>query len=183
MQKIFLVTGNANKLAEWRRLLPPSVDINSVDVDLTEIQSSDPEEIVADKAKRAYAVVGKPVVVEDVSAGLVKLGGLPGPFVKFFIKSVGEDVLFKLADHEGDAAVVSCSIAYYDGQNLVTVKGEVNGTVVASRGENGFGFDKTFVPDGEMKTYAEMTSEEKDTASHRSLAIKIFVKELENVGK
>ena len=75
MSEIFLVTGNKNKLAEWQRLVPSNIDIESVDIDLTEIQSIDSEEIVADKAKRAFEAVGKPVVIEDVSAGLEKLGG------------------------------------------------------------------------------------------------------------
>lgn len=178
MQKIFLVTGNANKVAEWRRQLPLDIEIDSVDIDLPEIQSGDPQEIVADKAKRAYAAAGKPVVVEDVSASLAKLGGLPGPFVKFFLKTLGNDALFTLAGKQGEPAVASCSIAYYDGQNLLTVRGDVNGTIVASRGDNGFGFDKTFVPDGYDQTYAEMSGEQKDSISHRSVAIKLFVNAL-----
>lgn len=178
MNKIFLVTGNANKLVEWRRQLPSDIEIDSIDIDLPEIQSIDPEEIMADKAKRAYEATGKPVVVEDVSAGLEKLGGLPGPFVKFFIKQLGDDVLFQLAGDEGEPASVSCSIAYYDGRNLLTVRGDVKGTVVASRGENGFGFDKTFVPEGQSLTYAEMSGAKKDSVSHRSVAIKLFVDKL-----
>lgn len=178
MTKIFLVTGNANKLEEWRRQLPSDIEIDSLNVDLPEIQSIDPEEIVADKARRAYAATGKPVVVEDVSAGLEKLGGLPGPFVKFFIKKMGENVLFQLAGKDGESATVSCSIAYYDGSELLTVRGDVKGTIVAARGENGFGFDKTFIPDGHEHTYAEMSEEEKDNVSHRSVAIKLFTDEI-----
>ena len=86
MTQIFLVTGNKNKLREWQEVLPANVQIDTVDVDLDEIQSDDPEVIVADKARRAYEKVGKPVVVEDVEAGLEKLGGLPGPFIKYFLK-------------------------------------------------------------------------------------------------
>lgn len=181
MNKIFLVTGNANKLEEWRRQLPSDIMIDSVDLDLPEIQCIDPEEIVADKARRAYEATGKPVVVEDVSAGLDRLGGLPGPFVKFFIKKLGDDVLFQLAGGEGGPATVSCSIAYFDGESLLTVRGDVAGTVVASRGENGFGFDKTFVPNGHTLTYAEMPGEEKDAVSHRSVAIKLFVEKLRSI--
>ena len=181
MNKIFLVTGNAHKLEEWRRQLPEDIEMDSVDVDLPEIQSIDPEEIVADKAKRAYEATGKPVVVEDVSAGLEKLEGLPGPFIKFFIKKLGNEALFLLAGEEGERATVSCSVAYYDGQKLLTVRGDVHGIVVKSRGESGFGFDSTFVPDGQNLTYAEMGGEEKDKVSHRSVAIRLFVEQLRKI--
>jgi inosine triphosphate pyrophosphatase len=178
MNKIFLITGNKNKLEEWRRQLPEDIEIDSVDLDLTEIQSMDPEEIIVDKARRAHEATKKPVVVEDVSAGLIKLGGLPGPFIKFFIKALGNDALIKLAGEQNEPAIVSCSIAYYDGHDLLTVRGDVTGTVVASRGSNGFGFDTTFVPAGQNLTYAEMSGGQKDGASHRSIAIKLFVDEL-----
>lgn len=179
MKQIFLVTGNKNKLAEWRRLLPTDISIDSLDVDLAEIQSTDPEEIVADKAKRAFEVTGKPVVVEDVSASLSSLNGLPGPFIKFFIKALGEDALYTLSNKKKEPASVSCSIAYYDGVELIIVTGVVEGSVVASRGGNGFGFDKTFVPNGEIETYAQMSSEKKDSVSHRSKAVRLFVEALE----
>ncbi|MDB5161877.1 MAG: inosine triphosphate pyrophosphatase isoform [Candidatus Saccharibacteria bacterium] len=176
--KITLVTGNAHKLEEWRRQLPSDIEIDSVELDLNEIQSIDPLEIMADKAKRAYEALGIPVVVEDVSAGLLKLGGLPGPFVKFFIKTLGGDALFQLAGREDEPAITSCSIAYFDGHELITVRGDVKGTVVAPRGESTFGFDRTFVADGQHLTYGEMSGEEKDKISHRSVAIKLFVDEL-----
>lgn len=181
MKHIFLVTGNAHKLEEWRRLLPADIEIESLDIDLDEIQSIDPQEIVADKARRAYERVGKPVVVEDVSAGLEKLGGLPGPFVKFFIKQLGGDALYILAGGNGEKATVSCSIGYYDGKELVTVRADVHGEVVHMRGEHGFGFDGTFVPNGHDKSYAEMLDSEKDGVSHRAKAIELFVRELEKI--
>lgn len=154
--------------------------VDSIDIDLPEIQSTDPEEIVADKAKRAYEATGKPVVVEDVSAGLEKLGGLPRPFIKFFIKKPGGDVLFQLTGKEDEVATISCSIAYYDGINMVTVRSNIEGTVVAKRGQEGFEFDGTFVPDGESLTYGEMSSEQKDQVSHRSVAIRLFIDALRN---
>jgi inosine triphosphate pyrophosphatase len=177
-QHILLVTGNANKLREWQGLMPNDITLESIDLDLPELQSDDPETIVADKAKRAYEAAGKPVVVEDVSAELVRLNGLPGPFIKFFIKRLGNDALYQLAGKEGEAAIVSCAAAYYDGEKLITVRGDVHGTVVAARGDNGFGFHVTFVPDGHTKTYAEMTSDEKNSVSHRGRAIQLLIDEL-----
>ena len=178
MKQIFLVTGNPKKLKEWQAMMPEDIDFESVDIDLTEIQSDDPEEIVVDKAKRAYAAAGKPVVVEDVSAGLEKLHGLPGPFIKYFVKSLGGDALYQLAGREGERATISCTIAYYDGQNVITARGDVHGTIVAPRGDDKFFFDITFVPDGETQTYAEMSLEKKNSLSHRHKAVQLFLEKL-----
>lgn len=169
---ITLVTSNKGKLVEWQRLLPPEFKLVAADIDLEEIQSLDMEVIIKDKARRAYEKVGGPVIVEDVSAGLDKLGGLPGPFIKFFEIKMGLDVLFQLAESKGDPATVVAIVAYYDGAKLITARGEVRGTVVSARGEQGFGFDKTFVPAGHHKTYGEMEPEEKDSGSHRSIAVR-----------
>ncbi len=84
--KLTLVTGNKGKLAEWQRLLPKNIEMTNHDVDLNEIQSLNSEEIVSDKAKRAYKILKTPVVVEDVSVGVEHLCWLPGPFIKIFIQ-------------------------------------------------------------------------------------------------
>jgi inosine triphosphate pyrophosphatase len=178
MKHIFLVTGNPNKLNEWRGVLPTDITMDTLDLDLVEIQTSDPAELVEDKVKRAYEAVQKPVVVEDVSVNLHKLNGLPGPFIKFFLKAMGSDALFRLAGKEGEKATVTCSIAYYDGKDLLVVHADVNGSIVAPRGKEGFGFDVTFVPEGETLTYAEMNSEKKNLVSHRQKAIKLFVEKI-----
>lgn len=157
--------------------MPSTIDLQSVDVDLIEIQSDNTEEIITDKAKRAYEHVGKPVIVEDVDAGLEKLAGLPGPFIKFFNKKLGKDALYKLAGREGEKATVACTAAYYDGDRMIVVRGEINGTVVAPRGDS-FGFDIVFVPDGETQTFGEMSPEKKNSMSHRHKAIQLLVEKL-----
>lgn len=182
MQTITLVTGNKGKLAEWQRLFPAEFRLEAADLDLDEIQSLDPEAIVTDKVRRAYAKLGKPVIVEDVSAGLDNLGGLPGPFIKFFEERLGFDALFRLAEAEGDPVTVRCAIAYYDGKTLLTAAGQTKGTVVKSRGRGGFGFDKNFVPAGQNKTYGQMTPAEKDAVSHRGKAIAAFIPQLQSLG-
>lgn len=176
--KITLVTGNANKLKEWQAIMPAHIELLSVDVDLTEIQSGDPEVIVADKLRRAYDHVGAPVIVEDVDAGLDKLNGLPGPFIKFFNEKLGKDALYKLAGSEGELATVACTAGYYDGKEMIIVRGEKRGTVVAPRGDS-FGFDIVFVPEGETLTYAEMSKEKKNSLSHRQKAIRMLTEKLE----
>jgi inosine triphosphate pyrophosphatase len=177
---VTLVTGNSHKLAEFKRLFPANFKFEIVDLDLPEIQNFDAREIVADKAKRAYAEVGKPVIVEDVSAGLDELNGLPGPFIKFFEQRMGDDALYQLAGKLAPATITS-TIGYYDGSELVISKGVVRGSVMPPRGDSGFGFDCCFLPNGQTKTYAEMSKAEKDAMSHRALSVKAFLKQLKQL--
>lgn len=178
MQKFYLVTGNSGKAAAFKRLLPSNLDFELVDLDLPEIQSMDTKQIVADKAMRAYAAVGKPVLVEDVSAGLAALNGLPGPFIKYFENQMGADALYQLTLGRSVQATVISTLAYYDGVNTIICEGVVEGTAVAARGKSGFGFDACFMPSGQTKTYAEMTDAQKDAISHRTLSVKQLLTQL-----
>lgn len=177
---VTLVTGNKGKATEWQRLLPKKFALQTADIDLDEIQSMDLVAIIEDKAKRAYERIGTPVLVEDVASGLVKLGGLPGPFIKYFELELGMDALYKLAEQEGDPAIVTCTVAYYDGVTMITAEGVTRGTVVPTRGNNGFGFDAVFMPNGSNKTYGEMNASEKDAVSHRGKAITALIALLPN---
>lgn len=183
MNEIILVTGNAHKLREWQQSMPEGLELSSIDLDLPELQSADPIEIVSDKAKKAFTIVGKPVIVEDVSAGLLELEGLPGPFIKFFMKKLGQGALYQLAGYrDGAQAVVSCAATYFDGVKAISVTGDVTGKVVKPRGDSSFGFDVTFVPDGHEQTYAEMDTQLKNKISHRALAITNLINALQDYG-
>jgi inosine triphosphate pyrophosphatase len=177
---ITLVTGNAHKLEQWQRMFPTDITLEAVDIDLVEIQSFDPKVIVEDKAKRAYEQLQKPVMVEDVSAGIDHLNGLPGPFIKYFEQQLGKEVLYILAGKTCPATVI-CTTAYFDGSTLLFGQGIVHGLVVAARGDSGFGFDYVFQPDGTTKTRAEMSPEEKDMYSHRRLAIEDLLPQLRSL--
>ncbi len=168
MQTITLVTGNPHKLAELEKVFPASLRLTSQKLDMDEIQSLDVHEIVRHKLQQAYAQVHGPVIVEDVSAELEKLNGLPGPFVKFFEQKLGTGALYKLAG-EGRVRVV-CTMGYYDGTTEHTVDGVLEGTVVAPREGEGFGFDFVIIPDGYDKTMSELGLKVKNSISHRAKA-------------
>ncbi len=180
MQTITLVTGNNNKVREYEALLPKNTNIAFVTrkIDLAEIQSLDLEVIVRDKLQRAYEMVREPVIVEDVAAGLVSLGGLPGPFMKFFEQKLGDTALFTLAKQPGEPVIIVCISGYYDGAKIVVGVGELRGKVVPPRGTNGFGFDSVVVPEGETQTMAEMSDEKKNSISHRGKAVKALLDQL-----
>jgi non-canonical purine NTP pyrophosphatase (RdgB/HAM1 family) len=179
MHTITFVTGNANKLRELRALAPPSLQFESRSIDIPEIQSLDVREVVIDKVHRAYAEMHGPVIVEDVSTGLDELQGLPGPFFKFFEKTLGKRTLLELSKQQSPRVTIRCVAAYYDGADMYFGEGIIKGCVVEPRGQHGFGFDFTVIPDGETRTMAEMTMEEKNAISHRAQAFRSLLEKIE----
>lgn len=168
MSSITLVTGNPHKLAELQTVFPPHLFLKSAKLDLEEIQSLDLHQIVRHKLHQAYASVESPVIIEDVSAELEILNGLPGPFIKFFEERLGNDALFKLGGET--RAKIICSMGYFDGVHEYIVDGVLDGSIVAPRDDEGFGFDCVLIPDGYDQTLSEMGSDIKNTISHRRKA-------------
>jgi non-canonical purine NTP pyrophosphatase (RdgB/HAM1 family) len=178
MAQITVVTGNPDKLKEIQLIAGNNIKLVSKPIDLIEIQSMDLKEIVENKVKAAYEAVGGPVIVEDVSAGLDGLEGLPGTFYKYFRQRLSETVLLKLVPVAGSNKVtIQCLAAYYDGHKIIYGLGVVKGTVVEPRGKNGFGFDPVIVPNGSKSTLGEMLPDQKIEYDHRGQAFrKLFAK-------
>lgn len=170
MSRLRLVTGSAGKLAEARRIFGP--ELESVALDLPEIQSLDPVEVARAKAEAASALVDGMVVVDDTGLGLVALGGFPGPLVKWMLEAVGAEGIARVAAALGDdRAVVTCVVVAREGEREIVASVEVEGSIVAPRGAGGFGWDGIFAPrDGGGCTYAELDDEVKDRIGHRGRA-------------
>jgi non-canonical purine NTP pyrophosphatase (RdgB/HAM1 family) len=164
------VTGNPGKLAEARRLA--GADLESVAIDLPEIQSLDLAEVLAAKAEAAFAHVGRPLIVEETGLELAALSGFPGPLVRWMLEAVGAEGIARTALALGEpGARAVCLLAWTDGTTTVTGRGETAGELVLPpRGENGFGWDPVFRPAGETRTYGELADVEKDALGHRGRA-------------
>ncbi|MCA9330830.1 non-canonical purine NTP pyrophosphatase [Candidatus Saccharibacteria bacterium] len=180
MKTIYLVTGNPNKLREWKRMIPSGIELNlePLDIEIAEIQSLGATDIITDKAHKAFAAATGPIIVEDISAGLDKLNGLPGPFIKYFEEALGKGALHTLAQEEAAPATLTATMAYYDGATLLVASADLHGQVVAPRGGEGWGFDFCFMPDGSSQTFSEMGPEAKDKVSHRSAAIRNLLRQI-----
>ncbi len=151
--------------------------LDHVSLDLQEIQSLDPEEIVRDKAIKAYEHLQRPVLVEDVSYVFHALGNLPGPFIKWFEKELGKEGLCRLVDGKDRGCTASVVYGYHDGQTVHLIRGSMSGTVADHpRGERSFGWSDTFIPEGMDKTYAELTDEEQAPIAMRRKALEEFRK-------
>ncbi len=177
MNKIFFITGNENKLREAKEILGDRIE--SLNINLIEIQSSDPHEIIKHKLEEAKEKYGGCFVVEDTSLYLEGMNGLPGPLIKWFLKTIGNSGLTKLTSLYGEKAIAKCIVGYFDGEKTLFFEGTITGKIVESNGTNGFGWDKIFQPEGYEKTFAEMNADEKNSMSHRRKAFEKLKKYLD----
>lgn len=171
MEKLVVVTGNQGKAKEIGSILGKEVE--AIPLDIPEIQSLDVEEVALHKASKAYEELKRPVIVDDTGMIIDSLNGLPGALVAFFLDSVGADgILSMVGQTENRKASVSTCIGFADENGTKTFTGTIEGNLSNSLlGDNGFGYDPIFIPDGFDRTYAEMTSEEKNQVSMRKLAL------------
>ncbi len=173
VKELIFVTGNENKLQEARSILQ-EYDIWNTKLELPEIQGT-AEEIVIAKAKAAFRILKKPCFVEDVSFGFEAWNGLPGPYIKDFIRQIGVEKLPSLVEGKSPVAETTCMIGLAMAENDVQiVKGTIRGKVVSAGGDNGFDYDRIFIPEGFEKRYSEMSDEEKNSISHRGEAYRKF---------
>ncbi|XP_060565350.1 inosine triphosphate pyrophosphatase-like [Ruditapes philippinarum] len=181
MKPIVIVTGNANKLKEFKQILGSDFphEITSQDIDLPEYQGT-PEEVATEKSKLAVQHIKGPCLVEDTSLCFNALGGLPGPYIKWFLSKIGPEGLHKmLAGFEDKTAEAVCVFAYCSGEPGSKPElfiGRTPGSIVEPRGPRDFGWDPCFQPEGYDQTYAEMPKVEKNKISHRGRAMELFKK-------
>ena len=159
MTKITFITGNQKKADYLAKYL--GFPVEHVKLDLDEIQSLDLKEIVEHKVRQAYEKIKKPVIVEDVSLEFAALGRLPGTFIKFFVDEVPFETICSMIDGKTRKATARCVFGYFDGQDLKLFEGGLDGEIATTpSGENGYGWDKIFIPQGYTVTRASL--DEKD---------------------
>lgn len=171
MNKLFFATGNKDKVAEAQAILDVPIEILNVELD--EVQDLNLETIAKKKATVAYELVKSPVFVDDVSMEIEVWKNFPGPFIKYLREAGGNDLLlYMMRNEEERRAKVIATIGYHDGKNVHAFTAVEPGVITKMpRGENSWGFDPIFQPDGSNLTFAEMTTEEKNNRSHRRHAL------------
>ncbi|PAA85350.1 hypothetical protein BOX15_Mlig015606g2 [Macrostomum lignano] len=176
---VTFVTGNPNKLRELNSILLTaglSDRVVNKDIDLPELQGL-PEMVAREKCRLAAERVGGPVLVEDTSLCFNALGGLPGVYIKWFLDALGPDGLPKLlAAFPDKSAEARCVFAYSrgPGQEVKVFAGVCPGSIADKpAGDNRFGWDPIFKPDGFHETFAQMVPEVKNTISHRAKALSL----------
>lgn len=172
--KIEYITSNKKKFEEAQHILS-EWELEQVHLELQEIQGT-PEEIIKAKAKEALRILDRPLIVEDVSFACPAIGGLPGPYIKDFLKALGEHGIYELINKYDDHSVrVTCFVAYIKPDlDPVIFEGTQDGAIVAPRGHVRHGthsWNAIFQPKGSDKTFGELTIAEHSKISMRFHAL------------
>ena len=200
--KIVLASRNRKKIGELRTLLSesfPNIEILSLDdvgIHGEIVEDGESFEENALIKARAAAQSGYIGVGDDSGLSVDALGGEPGIYSARYAERCGrgddhndaannEALLARLAglapEARGGAFVCSIACVLPDGREF-TVKGEARGRILEDyRGEGGFGYDPLFWYEPLCKTFAELSSDEKNSVSHRGRAIRLFADALARV--
>ncbi|CAG7920484.1 unnamed protein product [Penicillium olsonii] len=161
MAPLTFVTGNPNKVIEFNAIVGKTISIQPLALDIPEIQGT-LEEIATDKCRRASHIINGPVLIEDSALEFRAMKGLPGPYIKYFLESLGNDGLNKLLDpYEDKHAEAVCTFAFSSGPDMdpLVFQGRLEGNIVPARGPPVFGWEPIFEHNGE--TLAEMEHDKK----------------------
>lgn len=138
--KLLCATGNVQKFNLGKIAFDKQgIDLEQVFIDIDEIQGEDPEIILADKAKKAFAVVGAPVIVSDDSWSIPALNGFPGAYMKSMNHWLQpEDFINLMKDKDDRTIYLDQRLAYIDHDGIVTFDKRLTGVVVKTpKGETG----------------------------------------------
>ncbi|HEV7741046.1 MAG TPA: RdgB/HAM1 family non-canonical purine NTP pyrophosphatase [Pseudolysinimonas sp.] len=179
MTRFVLATHNAHKVEELRRILGERLGPH-------ELVAYDGPEPVEDggtfaenaliKARAASAHTGLPALADDSGISVAALGGAPGIHSARYAgtRVDADNVAHLLAAMSGirdRSATFDCAAALVDGEYEHVELGVWPGSVLeAAEGENGFGYDPVFRPDGLAGASALLTPDEKNAISHRARA-------------
>jgi len=176
--RVLLATGNAHKVEEVREILGPDVEVVGHDTGVDETGTTFEENALL-KARALVASGGELAVADDSGIEIDHLDGRPGIHSARWVAE-GEWIPAVLRELDGVAPdgrgcryVCAAAAVWPDGRE-VGVRGVVEGAIAdAPRGEGGFGYDPIVVPlEGDGRTFAEMSPDEKHQISHRARAFR-----------
>ena len=193
--KFVVATSNMGKLREMREILQKlgietiSQAEAGVEIDVEETGATFYENALL-KAEAVCRATGLPAVADDSGLMVDALGGAPGVYSRRYGGGGLDDsglcayLLNKMENMEQRGAKFVCSIVcvFPDG-DIISAEGEIFGSILtAPRGGDGFGYDPVFQPCGMDRSFAELSPAEKNTMSHRAIALNKFICLLEKRG-
>ncbi|MCR3956397.1 MAG: RdgB/HAM1 family non-canonical purine NTP pyrophosphatase [Gudongella sp.] len=194
MRKLILSTDNKNKAKELREILKdlPLEILTKKEAgveDLQVVEDGDTLEYNSLKKARELAeLVDHMVMADDSGLFVDALDGEPGVYSSRYGGEDGNDglnnqtLLRNLKGRERTAAFRTVIALITEDGKEYTVKGECRGKILEEpKGDNGFGYDPLFVPEGYSETFAQLPADIKNSISHRRRAIDALREKLEEI--
>lgn len=192
--KLAIATNNAHKLQEIRAILGDSFDELlslgdlGIDIDIEETGTTFKENAVL-KAETIYKLCGMPTLADDTGLMVDALDGAPGVYSARYAGIEHNDknnralLLKNLQNVENRNAHFETVIAIcFPNGDILTSSGRVDGYILhEERGIEGFGYDSLFYSNELKKSFAEATSYEKNSVSHRGRALRAMLAKLNEV--
>lgn len=181
MLKIVLATNNIHKTEEIKPFLTGiellTLKEAGIDADIPETAETFVQNALL-KAKGIFNLCGLPCIADDSGLEVIALNNRPGVHSAYYSGSRDsqknmEKVLQEMQNETNRRARFKTIMVYYDENSFRYFEGVTYGNLAwQPAGEQGFGYDPVFIPDGYDRTYAQMSTEEKNKISHRGKAIR-----------
>lgn len=181
MNKITFITTNKMKFEEASRIMAEfDIEIEQLDIPYEEDHDLGIEEIAKQSAKKMAEKLGKPVMVDDTGVFIDAYKNFPGPVAKFVFQNIGYPGLFKLLEGVDPSGHFETAAAFCEpGGTPHVFSGRMAGKFIIARDLQEAGFMpymQIFVPNGFDRTISELTTEEKNSISHRAEAFRKLAK-------
>jgi XTP/dITP diphosphohydrolase len=200
VRRIVLATRNGHKVRELQTILADL--ISELDLEIVGMgEFPDVADVVETgvtfaqnatlKAVAVAGATGLPALADDSGLAVDVLGGAPGVFSARWAGTRGQDranlelllgQLCDVPDEQRTAAFVCAAVLALPDGTVVLREGRMTGTLAREpRGDNGFGYDPILVVDGDSRTSAELSFEEKNAISHRGKAFRLLAADLREI--
>ena len=188
MNEIYFVSHNIYKYSEIKSIVDNRITdlhLKFCKRNITEIQDQKIEKIAIEKAKFAYNIVKKPIIIEDDGLFINSLNGFPGQYSSYVLKSIGNRGIIRLLKGYRDRSAFFKSVFVYSNGIIVKVfYGKINGKISSTIKDDGWGYDPIFIPLNKINndnksdtTFAKLNKmNKKNELSHRRIALDKFVK-------
>ena len=187
---LVFATNNQHKIDEAQDIVKGKLKLISlkeagVDIDVDETETTFRGNAWL-KAQAVWELTGLPCVADDSGLCVEALGGEPGVYSSRYAGEAGNHTknnekllceMLEKADRRAFFTTVLCLVGLED--TPIYIEGKVNGVILREiQGRDGFGYDPLFCPDGDNRSFAEMSAAEKNAMSHRGRAFQSLMEYL-----
>lgn len=193
MKSFIIASNNAHKVLELERILNPlgisALTAKQAGIDLCDVEETGTTfaENARIKAKAAFERCNMPSIADDSGLTVDALNGAPGVYSARYAGEGASDSdkinkllseLQGVPEKDRTASFVCSICCVLEDGSMIEVSGKCSGTIsLEPMGDGGFGYDPVFIIDGD-KSFAQLSSEEKDKISHRGNALRALKEEL-----